>query len=193
MVRDGCCWWHVVINSCGSWLPGDSRGFRSRDHRIHSSGDYHHRPPAGEHAGLLSYATARTGREVHFSADQRMLLGQAILRSLASADVPCIAAAVSANNAVVISIAAGVTIASMQARLRPKAAIVRCMPNTPALLQCGASGLFANANCSSQQRDFAQHVANISRLRQPPARLRHLANIGTATHFRFHGIKKRRK
>ena len=99
MVRDGCCWWHVVINSCGSWLPGDSRGFRSRDHRIHSSGDYHHRPPAGEHAGLLSYATARTGREVHFSADERTLLGQAILRSLASADVPCIAAAVSATHA----------------------------------------------------------------------------------------------
>lgn len=69
-----------------------------------------------------------------------------------------IADAVSANDAVVISIAAGVTIASMQARLQPKAAIVRCMPNTPALLQCGASGLFANDNCSEQQRDFAQLV-----------------------------------
>ena len=55
-----------------------------------------------------------------------------------------IAAAVQANRALVISIAAGVTIASMQARLGPQAAIVRCMPNTPALLGCGASGLFAN-------------------------------------------------
>ena len=69
-----------------------------------------------------------------------------------------IAAAVRANNAVVISIAAGVTIASMQARLGPEAAIVRCMPNTPALLQHGASGLFANDNCSAQQRDFAQRI-----------------------------------
>ena len=53
---------------------------------------------------------------------------------------------------------AGVTIASMQNRLGPQAAIVRCMPNTPALLGCGASGLFANDNCSAQQREFAQRV-----------------------------------
>jgi pyrroline-5-carboxylate reductase len=69
-----------------------------------------------------------------------------------------IAAAVSANNSVVISIAAGVTIASMQLRLGPQAAIVRCMPNTPALLRCGASGLFANDISSAQQRDFAHLI-----------------------------------
>ena len=69
-----------------------------------------------------------------------------------------IAATVSANGAVVISIAAGVTIASMQARLGPKAAIVRCMPNTPALLRCGASGLFANEASTERQRNFAQAI-----------------------------------
>lgn len=69
-----------------------------------------------------------------------------------------IAAAVQANHSLVISIAAGVTIASMQARLGPDAAIVRCMPNTPALLGCGASGLFANRTTSAQQREFAQRV-----------------------------------
>lgn len=69
-----------------------------------------------------------------------------------------IAKAVQASGALVISIAAGVTIASMQARLGPQAAIVRCMPNTPALLGCGASGLFANEKTSAQQRQFAQLV-----------------------------------
>jgi pyrroline-5-carboxylate reductase len=69
-----------------------------------------------------------------------------------------IAAAVQSNGAVVISIAAGVTIASMQARLGPQAAIVRCMPNTPALLGCGASGLYANDNCSAQQREYARSI-----------------------------------
>jgi pyrroline-5-carboxylate reductase len=69
-----------------------------------------------------------------------------------------VAEAVRNNNAVVISIAAGVTIDSMLARLGPDAAIVRCMPNTPALLQCGASGLFANDNCSSEQRHFADLI-----------------------------------
>jgi pyrroline-5-carboxylate reductase len=69
-----------------------------------------------------------------------------------------IAKAVQTSGALVISIAAGVTIASMQARLGPRAAIVRCMPNTPALLGCGASGLFANDKTSARQREFAQLV-----------------------------------
>jgi pyrroline-5-carboxylate reductase len=69
-----------------------------------------------------------------------------------------IAAAVRANRALVISIAAGVTINSIQARLGPDAAIVRCMPNTPALISCGASGLFANSNTSAIQREFTERV-----------------------------------
>ena len=69
-----------------------------------------------------------------------------------------IARAVRANGALVMSIAAGVTITSIQARLGPDAAIVRCMPNTPALLGCGASALFGNANVSTQQRDHAQAI-----------------------------------
>lgn len=69
-----------------------------------------------------------------------------------------IAPAVRASGALVISIAAGVTIASMAARLGPQAAIVRCMPNTPALLGCGASGLFANARVSAEQRHQAERV-----------------------------------
>jgi pyrroline-5-carboxylate reductase len=37
-------------------------------------------------------------------------------------------------------------------------AIVRCMPNTPALLQCGASGLFANAQVSETQKQQAEKI-----------------------------------
>jgi REP element-mobilizing transposase RayT len=44
--------WHTY----GTWLPGDPRGFRNRHHRIHSSGDYKHPPPEGEHEGLHRYA-----------------------------------------------------------------------------------------------------------------------------------------
>tara|TARA_R110001592_G_scaffold363043_1_gene679666 strand:- start:150654 stop:151535 length:882 start_codon:yes stop_codon:yes gene_type:complete len=69
-----------------------------------------------------------------------------------------IARAVRKRRAVVVSIAAGITIASMQARLGPEAAIVRCMPNTPALLGCGASGLFANSGASQQQRRYAEEI-----------------------------------
>ncbi len=69
-----------------------------------------------------------------------------------------ISRAVRARRALVISIAAGVTITSIQARLGPQAAIVRCMPNTPALLGCGASALFGNAGVSTQQHEQAQVI-----------------------------------
>jgi pyrroline-5-carboxylate reductase len=69
-----------------------------------------------------------------------------------------IARAVRARRALVISIAAGVTIANMQARLGPEAAIVRCMPNTPALLGCGASALFGNSKVAATQRDYAEAI-----------------------------------
>ena len=69
-----------------------------------------------------------------------------------------IAPAIAASSAVTISIAAGVTIASMQSRLGDPAAIVRCMPNTPALLGCGASALYANEQASKVHRDHAESV-----------------------------------
>lgn len=69
-----------------------------------------------------------------------------------------IANAVRSNRSLVISIAAGITVDSMSSRLGADAAIVRCMPNTPALLGCGASGLFANDNVSADQRAQAQAI-----------------------------------
>jgi pyrroline-5-carboxylate reductase len=58
----------------------------------------------------------------------------------------------------VISIAAGIGIASLCEWLGGDIAIVRCMPNTPALVQLGASGLYANAQVSTQQREQAQAI-----------------------------------
>lgn len=54
-----------------------------------------------------------------------------------------------------LSVAAGIPISSLQAWSHPGQAIVRCMPNTPALVGAGASALYANAHCSAVQRDTA--------------------------------------
>jgi pyrroline-5-carboxylate reductase len=72
--------------------------------------------------------------------------------------IASISDAVRAEGAVVISIAAGVTIASMQSRLGPGTAIVRCMPNTPALLGCGASALYASPEVDARQRRYAESI-----------------------------------
>jgi pyrroline-5-carboxylate reductase len=69
-----------------------------------------------------------------------------------------ISSAVQSNGALVISVAAGVTIDTMQQRFGGKAAIARCMPNTPALLGCGATGLFANDLTSDEQRKLADYI-----------------------------------
>lgn len=63
-----------------------------------------------------------------------------------------------AHGPVVISIAAAISTASLERWLGAQAAIVRCMPNTPALVQAGASGLFANRHTSAEQRDIAGEI-----------------------------------
>jgi pyrroline-5-carboxylate reductase len=55
-----------------------------------------------------------------------------------------------------ISIAAGVTLASLEAGLSPEARIVRAMPNTPALVQTGATGLCANARAGADDLALAK-------------------------------------
>lgn len=61
-------------------------------------------------------------------------------------------------DAVAVSIAAGITTGQLDAWLGSQRAVVRAMPNTPALLGAGASGLFANPRTTSAQRLLADAV-----------------------------------
>lgn len=58
----------------------------------------------------------------------------------------------------IISVAAGITTASMAEWLGLDQAIVRSMPNTPSQVQTGAAGLYANANTSDAQRQAAEQI-----------------------------------
>lgn len=82
MPEPGMLWRHVIINTRGTWLHGDARGFRSRKHRIHSSGDYRNPPPPGEHAGLHDYHQARSRGEVTLANALRRTIGRALLANL---------------------------------------------------------------------------------------------------------------
>ncbi len=55
----------------------------------------------------------------------------------------------------VISIAAGVTTQQLSQGLRGHGNIVRAMPNTPALVRAGVTGLFAREGVSQEDRDHA--------------------------------------
>ncbi|MFA5983742.1 MAG: pyrroline-5-carboxylate reductase [Methylococcaceae bacterium] len=58
----------------------------------------------------------------------------------------------------VVSIAAGISQTSLSAWLGLDIAIVRCMPNTPALVQTGATALHANAQVNAKQHDLAENI-----------------------------------
>ena len=57
----------------------------------------------------------------------------------------------------IVSIAAGITCASLQSWVGARP-VVRCMPNTPALLRQGVSGLYATAEVSDTQRQQAEQL-----------------------------------
>lgn len=57
----------------------------------------------------------------------------------------------------ILSIAAGVTVATLEGLFGP-VAIARTMPNTPALLGLGATGLYVNEHASEEQRAVAKGI-----------------------------------
>ncbi len=68
------------------------------------------------------------------------------------------AALIQQKKSLVVSIAAGISQHSLSQWLGADTAIVRCMPNTPALVLTGATALHANANVSVEQRNLAENI-----------------------------------
>lgn len=62
------------------------------------------------------------------------------------------------ESALYITIAAGIPSESLNNWLNSNKAIVRAMPNTPALVLSGASGLYANSHVSEEQKEIAESI-----------------------------------
>ncbi len=69
-----------------------------------------------------------------------------------------LAAAVQQHRPLIISVAAGIMCDSLEQWLGGDIALVRCMPNTPALVKQGASGLYANPRVTEAQRSQTEQV-----------------------------------
>ena len=68
------------------------------------------------------------------------------------------AAVAQSSRPLVVSIAAGITARQMQRWLGGDAAIIRAMPNTPALLGAGVTGLFATAQVDAAGRQRTEEL-----------------------------------
>ncbi len=67
-----------------------------------------------------------------------------------------IAESIKGTNKLIISIAAGVRLDSIISWLGEQAAVVRVMPNTPALIQAGAAAIVANEHTTDVQKNIAE-------------------------------------
>lgn len=77
-----------------------------------------------------------------------------VLRAVAQA----LGQAIGERQPLFVSIAAGVRADDIDRWLGGNRALVRCMPNTPALVRSGASGLYANTRCSEAQKNAAERI-----------------------------------
>lgn len=109
-------------------------------------------------------ALVQTQFGVHTSADNRTVAEQGTVLILAvkpqvlrEAAQP-LAEIVQRRKPLVISVAAGVREASLRAWLGEGVALVRTMPNTPALVGSAATALFANPWVSEKQRQLAESI-----------------------------------
>ncbi|MDW7745830.1 pyrroline-5-carboxylate reductase [Halomonas sp.] len=66
--------------------------------------------------------------------------------------------AVQARRPLIVSVAAGLPAETLEHWLGGDLPVVRCMPNTPALVGAGAAGLYANANVDEAQRRLATEL-----------------------------------
>jgi pyrroline-5-carboxylate reductase len=69
-----------------------------------------------------------------------------------------LAAAVQSARPLIISIAAGIRERSLATWLGDDVPLVRTMPNTPAMIQTGATGMHANGMVSPEQKDLAESI-----------------------------------
>ena len=87
-------WQHVMIGTRCSWLHGDRRGFRNREERIKSTGDYKNPPPEDEHEGLRRYHEERSGKPVDFDLNVRIIICRCFVEKMKSLGFRVIACSV---------------------------------------------------------------------------------------------------
>lgn len=92
-------WYHVTVHTYGSWLRGDPRGWRARDHREHVDGDYKRPPPRGVYTRLHARSQSiMTRPAVRINEDLRPLVVSAVVEKLQRDKIQIIIACLDARH-----------------------------------------------------------------------------------------------
>lgn len=105
-------------------------------------------------ASRATEAAGRLGIAVRTDAAEACHGAGAVVLAVKPKDVEGVLARVgpAAPGALVVSICAGVSLSRLEAQLPPRTPVVRCMPNTPAVVGLGASVYCANAHVTAENR-----------------------------------------
>jgi pyrroline-5-carboxylate reductase len=110
----------------------------------------------------LAQLAARFGVETEIDNHQAIAQAEVVVLAVKPQALEAVArplaASVKQTRPLVISIAAGVQEPALQEWLGGEVALVRSMPNTPALIQSAATGLHAAPGVSDKQRDMAESI-----------------------------------
>ncbi|MBF8268419.1 MAG: Pyrroline-5-carboxylate reductase [Gammaproteobacteria bacterium] len=82
----------------------------------------------------------------------------AVKPQLMAATVKGIAPALVKLRPLIISVAAGIRLSAITGLLRQELPVIRAMPNTPALIQAGATALYANAQVTDEHKESAETI-----------------------------------
>lgn len=112
--------------------------------------------------GKRDRLTGEFGILMHAAADQALVDAGAVVLAVkpqAMQDVVApLAATLRSNRPLIISIAAGIRTETLCRWLDAELPVVRAMPNTPALVRAGATGLYAGNSVTGDQRQLAETV-----------------------------------
>jgi pyrroline-5-carboxylate reductase len=139
-------------NMAGALIGGLLADGMPADQLIAADPDPEKRAALGSVSGI---ATVADNGEAVVGADTVVLaVKPQVLRDVVQALAP----ALYERHPLVLSIAAGIRCSSLQRWLGRDLPLVRAMPNTPAIIQTGATALFATPTVSAAQREQAESL-----------------------------------
>jgi pyrroline-5-carboxylate reductase len=112
---------------------------------------------AGRDALQRNFGVAVTTDNASAVAGARVIV-LAVKPQIMALVVRALAPALQLSRPLVISVAAGIRSASLAGWIGPDVPLVRCMPNRPALIGAGATGLYADASVGADDRALAELV-----------------------------------
>lgn len=114
-------------------------------------------PDTGKHGALRSNAGLNVTDDSSVANDADVIV-LAVKPQILQSVSHSLAAIVQKSDALVVSIAAGIRANDLCRWLGGNVPIVRAMPNTPAMVQTGATALLANEHCEPSHKQLAEMI-----------------------------------